>query len=169
MVHGQRQDGQEVCHRVLSTPMDIPDQETRRSYESIIGLPLRPLNLPFFLAPTTPLLGMILGTCDWSPLWEARSRVQRRCHLSHLPILGPPVIWCCWVGAIPPRERSQISTPKRSRWRPGVGRRMKSFWPKRRSLSGSVVGELLSFPHVASHMLNIHEVVVSTILPWDIT
>lgn len=89
MVRDQHRDGQEACHRVLSIPMDIPDQETRQNCEFITGQTLRPLNLPLFLAVMIPLLGMILGTCDWSPLSEARSPAQTRCHLSHLPILDP--------------------------------------------------------------------------------
>ena len=89
MDHGQHQDGQGACHRERSIPMDIPGRETRRSCESAIGQPPRPLNLLFFLAMMILHLGTNPGTCAWSPPWEVRSRAQTRCRLSRLPIPGP--------------------------------------------------------------------------------
>lgn len=58
--------------------MDIPGRGTHRNYESTIGQLLRLQNLPLSLATMIPLFGMMVGMCDWSPLWEVRSRVQRR-------------------------------------------------------------------------------------------
>ena len=68
--------------------MDIQDQKTRRSCESTIGRPPQTLNLPFFLVTMILWLRTILGTCDWSHLWEARSCPRRVSPITP-PDIGP--------------------------------------------------------------------------------
>lgn len=68
--------------------MDIPGRGTHRNCESAIGQLLRPPNPPLSLATMIPQFGMMVDMCVWSPLWEVRSRVQRRCPRSPRLTLG---------------------------------------------------------------------------------